>query len=232
MASSDLVMSEHAPNKQATNEEIIDAVRLQVERSGGRVATTKAVAEAPTLTISKQQVRNRLRTLADEEGQVSYTTIGEYYVWWVPEEKEPSGEVDFSNINWENINPEDIPTEKIEQHPDYGSPGFWDERLDDSQSMGRIGMLWAVTGFTASVIIQSTSLVETTQTSSDLVVISIIGGFVLILLGAGLAIISQIVLACLERGVVGAIKAAVVAIKSYLVQKIPISVSVEWKSDK
>lgn len=126
-----------------TDEELLEAVQLQCKATGYPVVPTGKIAELDTITIKEQGVRKRLKALA-AEGKVNYVKSGGY-VWWIPEDGEAIGEVDFSVLNWDSINPEEIPEEIINAHPSVDNPSDWERWKRNSnliiQLSGAVGLV-------------------------------------------------------------------------------------------
>jgi hypothetical protein len=217
------------PNQKVTPSEILAAIEQLCNKRGSPVVRSKDIADLDDIPVGTQAVNEHLDTLK-EEGKVSSLPVQRSAVYWVSEGHYTGGEVDISAVDWDSIDPEQIPTEKIEQHPDYGEQGHWDDWADDAESALRLGMWGALMGVVALVILQNTPI-EATQTRTDFAVIALLGGFLLTFAGLLLLIVRKIAMILNKRGITGASKALITATKSRVVRSIPISVSIEWKNN-
>jgi hypothetical protein len=133
-----------------TDKEILEAVQQQCELQGQPVVPTGDVSDAEIIEVKHQTVHDHLKKL-HKEGKVGKIEFGKKWkLWWVPNDEKV--EVDFSDINWEVINGEDIPREKIEEHPDYHTPTYW-ESVQNSANTVLNAAIW---GFFIGLLIYLT----------------------------------------------------------------------------
>lgn len=162
-------MSEtNPPAKKADRGELIAAVERACELHSMPVTTSTAVAELDAVDITRQQVRDRLKEMAADTGDVgSYLANG--YVFWVPDDRDDTraGQVNpdiltGDVVDWDTLNPERIPQPVLkdrfaqleydeaelllEQHPEYDQPSRWEVRIDEVEQFTGFSLLSLLLG--------------------------------------------------------------------------------------
>lgn len=222
-------MSESPPAQKVTDDDLIEAIKERCNQSGIPVVPTKEVEKVDYITIKKQAIARRLKTLAEQE-QISSLKIGRGWVWWVPEENESGGEVDFSTINWSSIDPAEIPTEKIYKHPELADSTYWDQLYDDAYAISRAG-LWSFTpGLVILFVDQNVEIVSLTQFQEEVGAVALLGGILLLSMGIIAISISKIGSGMSEKGIDGWMQAKYRSWKSRILAGVPIKISWEWKN--
>jgi len=137
-------MTGKPPAQAVSDDELIEAVRQVCEKRGLPVAPTRLIEEVDGIDIQQQTIKRRLDKISH---RVNSLKVGRGKVWWVPDGEEVEGEVDVSAINWAQIEPEEIPPQKIEDHPEFNIPDYWESWTERANTVVTIAFPPTFVGF-------------------------------------------------------------------------------------
>jgi len=137
-------MANKPPAQAVSDDELIEAVRQVCEKRGLPVAPTRLIEEVDGIDIQQQTIKRRLDKI---DHRVNSLKVGRGKVWWVPDDEEVEGEVDVSAINWAQIEPEEIPPQKIEDHPEFNIPDYWESWTERANTVVTIAFPPTFVGF-------------------------------------------------------------------------------------
>jgi len=137
-------MTDKPPAQAVSDDELIEAVRQVCEKRGLPVAPTRLIEEVDGIDIQQQTIKRRLDKI---DHRVNSLKVGRGKVWWVPDGEEVEGEVDVSAINWAQIEPEEIPSQKIEDHPEFNIPDYWESWTERANTVVTIAFPPTFVGF-------------------------------------------------------------------------------------
>lgn len=137
-------MANKPPAQAVSDDELIEAVRQVCEKRGLPVAPTRLIEEVDGIDIQQQTIKRRLDKI---DHRVNSLKVGRGKVWWVPSDEEVEGEVDVSAINWAQIEPEEIPLQKIEDHPEFNIPDYWESWTERASTVVTIAFPPTFVGF-------------------------------------------------------------------------------------
>jgi len=157
-------------------------------------------------------------------------SAGKGFVWYIPEDEQPDGAVDFSTINWDAIPAKEIPTEKVHQHPEYDNPSYWEKVRDDAEVIARAGFWALVLGAGVSVApLERIPRVSLTPAQEDFALLAVFFGIVLGVLAIFIGAIATAGESLSEKGVDDWLRGHYSSMKDHIIRRIPVSVSIEWK---
>lgn len=212
-----------------SDKDLIEAIEQECELNQQPVVSTKEVADVDFIDIQRQQVHSRLKELA-EEGEIEKLEIGRSWkVWWVPEDKET--EINSSKI-WQNIDGSDIPEEKIEEHPDYSTPAYWEKLQAQAQRVANIVFYSLAFGFAIYLLRDADIPFLGTQTEQQIEMIgalALVGGLTLGIYTVAIWVAAQIGQELVDRGYDKVYEYYVTEARTRVSRKIPISVSLDWR---
>lgn len=223
-------MAGSPPAQGPSDEDLIRAVEQRCIEAGAPAVPTREVVDVNFIDIKQQAVARRLETLLDE-GQIGAISVGRGWVWYVPENEEGGGEVDFSQLDWSNIPAYEIPPEKVHEHPEYDDPTYWEQMDDDAQVISRVG-LWGLILGIGMIAIGSLELpyVSLSRAQQDIALLASVVGAVLILIALAISVIASAGSNLSEKGVDDWIRGHYSSVRSRIAAGIPISISIEWKN--
>jgi len=137
-------MSETPPAQAVSDDELVEALRQVCEKRGLPVAPTRLIAEVDGIDIQQQTIKRRLDKI---DHRVNSMKVGRGKVWWVPDNMDPVGDVDVSAIDWKQIDPEDIPLRKIENHPEFDIPSYWESWGERANTIVSTALIPTLAGF-------------------------------------------------------------------------------------
>lgn len=175
-----------------TDEQLIEAVRAACERPNLPVASTGSVADIEWVTIDQDSVKRRLDEIEEESGEVTGFDTGGAFVWWVPDEDEDRGTIDPSTIYWQNVDPEDIPTEIIDQHPEFSIPSRAEKLKQTGSTV--IGPASITLIFGTGILFVQEYTDELVSQGSELELVGILaflGGIIFVFIGIAIALIGK-----------------------------------------
>lgn len=221
-------MTTRPPAQGPRDKELIKAVKQQCEETGAPVIPTKEVEKVEYIDIQQRSIANRLEGLSDE-GKIGSIKVGRGWVWWVPNEGDSGGEVDFDRINWNGIDAEKIPPEKIYAHPEYNDPSRWEQLRDESHVIARVG-LWTISlGFVVIITGEfNLPFISFTNLQQDLAALAILFGTLLVLLAVVVGVASKTGEELSEKGIDDWLQSRYADTKQCIFSRIPVSISVEW----
>jgi len=222
-------MGDNPPNRGPSDEDLLRAVKQRCVETGAPVVPSREIERSEYINIQQQSIAGRLQDLA-EEGRVGKISVGKGYVWYIPEDEEPRGEIDFSVINWDVIPPEEIPAEKVHKHPEYEDPSYWEKVRDDGNVIARAGFWGMLLGGGVYILpVSYIPRISLTRVQRELALLAAFFGGLLILIAGGISIIATAGENLSEKGVDDWVRDHYSSVKGYLVQRIPVSISIEWK---
>lgn len=216
--------------KGATDNELIEAVEEQCEIRDIPVVKTEHVVEAPSVDIGQKRVHDRLKQIHEKEGRVGRMKVSTGSVWWVPEEADV--DISSSSINWERIEAEEIPEEKIEQHPDYQSPTYWEAREETASKILNPVSTAMVVGF-LMFISREVNIPLVSANAEETVVLlgalSLVGAFAFGIYAVGMIGLSQFAQQLVARGADEVYTQYKTKLRMAIKNRVPISIS--WKEE-
>lgn len=137
-------MSDKPPAQVVSDDELLEAVRQVCEKRGLPVAPTSLIAEVDGINIKQQTVKRRLDKI---DRRINSISVGRGKVWWVPEDTDPVGDVDISAVDWSVIDPGEIPAEKVQEHPEFNIPDYWESWEERANAVVSTAFLPTIAGF-------------------------------------------------------------------------------------
>jgi hypothetical protein len=136
------------PAQKVTKDEIVAAIDEICSKKGQPVVRLDDLVEVDSITVGKQAIKNHLEELV-EMGRVEHLSYGQAGVWWLPEETTTDVEIEAGVINWDNIAAEEIPSEVLNDLPQFQDQTYW-ENASDTWGTVAVGALFLM--FTSALL--------------------------------------------------------------------------------
>lgn len=220
-------MADKPPAQAVSDDELVEAVRQVCKKRGLPVAPTRLIDEVDGIDIQQQTIKRRLDKI---DHRVNSLKVGRGKVWWVPEDEEIEGEVDVSAIDWEEIDPEEIPPQKVEEHPEFNIPDYWELWTERANTVVSIAFLPTFVGFIVFAL-QDANLPFIGTIGRDaatMAALVTLAGLFFIVIGILIGVAAKIGAFLAARGVDEQIQSVRSQIVGAIKDRIPLSIS--WKS--
>ncbi|MFA9517057.1 hypothetical protein ACERIT_07545 [Halopenitus sp. H-Gu1] len=187
------------PNK--SDEEIVATVRALIEATDSPAIERKVIQEE--LEYSEQAMRDRLRSLVDDEKIGRYDASGAH-IFWVPKDQEMGGEADSPEIvtDIDSIDPDDISTGKVRELALAKLPDYQPKTIYLSvHNVGDTLLRWGVVIFSVGIMLLLTQTALSDFIPPVVQAQVVLAGFGFVAFGGLLQVASFIGRKLSERGV-------------------------------